>query len=145
MYINSYYNLEKIYWSYNSISTRWECPPKQNQHGKLLIIVCLCNTPSFEPCIKQCIFLIYERPKYPKNWKRRVCLGNVMFWSLLIINTSLYARQTRTRVIVGYDSTREGASGDKYLFYILFNHNYLVERIGYMIFLRKAMWFLICK
>jgi hypothetical protein len=31
-----------------------------------------------------------------------------MFGSLLIINTSLAAIQTRIRVIGGYDSTREG-------------------------------------
>jgi hypothetical protein len=41
--------------------------------------------------------------------KKPVCPRNVMFQSLLIINTSLAAKQTRTRVIEGYDSTREGA------------------------------------
>jgi hypothetical protein len=41
--------------------------------------------------------------------KGLVCPINVMFLSLLIINTPLVARQTRTRVIGGYDSTREGA------------------------------------
>jgi len=42
-----------------------------------------------------------------------------MFWSLLIINTPLAAIQTSTRVIGGYDSTREGNWGDKCLFPIL--------------------------
>jgi hypothetical protein len=41
--------------------------------------------------------------------KRPVCPRHVMFLSLLIINTWLAARWTRTRVIGGYDSTREGA------------------------------------
>jgi hypothetical protein len=40
--------------------------------------------------------------------KRLVCPRHVIFLSLLIINTSLSARRTRTRVIGGYDSTREG-------------------------------------
>jgi hypothetical protein len=38
-----------------------------------------------------------------------MCLGNIMFLSLLIINTPLTARRIRIRVIGGYDSTREGA------------------------------------
>jgi hypothetical protein len=38
-----------------------------------------------------------------------VCPRNVMFLSLIIINTSLVVKWTRTRVIGGYDSTREGS------------------------------------
>jgi hypothetical protein len=41
--------------------------------------------------------------------KRPVCPRHVMFLSLLIINTWMATRQTRTRVIEGYDSTRKGA------------------------------------
>jgi hypothetical protein len=47
---------------------------------------------------------------------RPICPRNVMFLSLLIINTWLNARQRRTRVIEGYDSTRDGDLGDKCLF-----------------------------
>jgi hypothetical protein len=41
--------------------------------------------------------------------KRPSCPRNVMFLSLLIINTSMVTIWIRTRVIGGYDSTREGA------------------------------------
>jgi hypothetical protein len=41
--------------------------------------------------------------------KRPVDPINVIFLSLLIINTLLVARRIRARVIGGYDSTREGA------------------------------------
>ena len=51
--------------------------------------------------------------------KRPMCPRNAMFLSLLLINTSLATRRTRTRVIRGYDSTREGAWGDTCLFPIL--------------------------
>jgi hypothetical protein len=48
-----------------------------------------------------------------------VCLKNVIFLSLSKINTLLVARRTRTRVIGGYDSTREEDKGiSAYLFYI---------------------------
>jgi hypothetical protein len=48
--------------------------------------------------------------------KMLVCPRHVMFLSLLIIYTWLGARRTSTRVIGGYDSTRVGARGAKYLF-----------------------------
>jgi hypothetical protein len=41
--------------------------------------------------------------------KGLVCPRHVIFSSFLIINTLLASRQTRTRVIEVYDSTREGA------------------------------------
>jgi hypothetical protein len=41
--------------------------------------------------------------------KGPVCPINVIFLSLLIINTSFVARWIRTRVIGVHDSTREGA------------------------------------
>ena len=61
--------------------------------------------------------------------KGPVCPRNVMFWSLIIINTSLAARRTRTRVIRGYDSTREGAWGTKCLF-LYFNYPFFVQGRG---------------
>jgi hypothetical protein len=53
-------------------------------------------------------------------------------------NTSLAARQTRTRVVGGYDSTREGAWGAKYLFYIFLPFLVLMENISYMSFLGEG-------
>jgi hypothetical protein len=64
-----------------------------------------------------------------------VCLGNVIFLSLLIINTSMAARQIRTRVIGGYGSTREGALGAKCLFYFILPIFVLMENISCMSFL----------
>jgi hypothetical protein len=41
--------------------------------------------------------------------KGPICPRNVILLSLIIINALLVAKRTRTRVIGGYDSTREGA------------------------------------
>jgi hypothetical protein len=45
----------------------------------------------------------------PKQLKEASVPRKCNISSLLIKNTSLVAKRTRTRVIVGYDSTREGA------------------------------------
>jgi hypothetical protein len=56
----------------------------------------------------------------------------------------LAAKRTRTRVIGGYNSTREGNKRKKSFYYILFTHlgfngeKWLHELLG-----REAMWFLI--
>jgi hypothetical protein len=54
------------------------------------------------------MYFVNERLECQNNLNRLVCLGNVILLSLLIINTLLAARRTRTRVIGGYDSKREG-------------------------------------
>jgi hypothetical protein len=49
----------------------------------------------------------------------------------------LVAIWTRTRVIGGCDSTREGDKGDKSFYYIFLDMLVLIEKSGYMCFLGK--------
>jgi hypothetical protein len=74
--------------------------------------------------------------------KRPVCPRHVMFLSLLIINTWLAVRWIRTRVIGGYDSTREGVEGISVYSYSNYPFS-LRDVIVYVSFLGKARRFLI--
>jgi hypothetical protein len=57
----------------------------------------------------------------------------------------LDVRQKRTRVIGGYDPQERGLEGLSIYFIFYLPIIVLMERIGYMSFFRKAMWFLVCK
>jgi hypothetical protein len=74
--------------------------------------------------------------------KRLVCPRHVMFLSLLIINTWLVARWTRTRVIGGYIPQERGLEGLSVYSYVIYPF-FLREGIDYRRFLGKARRFFI--